>query len=242
MDDGWSPKLISSMLAFYFGDDQTIQVSHETIYQALYVQTRGALRADLAEKLNLKRKQRVPQPRTGTRTAPTRRHSRSVNALPRSRTGPSRAIGRATSSSAATGPRSAPWWNARPGSRSCSTSRGPHRRHRRCRDDPGDGQAPGSPARSITWDRGTELAEYAHIQTALNTTLYFCDPHSPWQRGTNENTNRLLRFWFEKGSDLAVYTPEDLRRVAAKLNAHPGQPSTSRPPANRLNQLLQAAA
>lgn len=60
MDDGWSPKLISSMLAFYFGDDQTMQVSHETIYQALYVQTRGSLRADLAEKLSLKRKQRVP--------------------------------------------------------------------------------------------------------------------------------------------------------------------------------------
>jgi IS30 family transposase len=60
MDDGWSPKLISSMLAFYFADDQTMQVSHETIYQALYVQTRGSLRADLAEKLSLKRKQRVP--------------------------------------------------------------------------------------------------------------------------------------------------------------------------------------
>ena len=75
--------------------------------------------------------------------------------------------------------------------------------------------------RSITWDRGTELAEYAQIQTALNATLYFCDPHSPWQRGINENTNRLLRFWFAKGSNLAVHTPENLRRVAATLNQRP---------------------
>ena len=73
MDNGWSPKLISSMLAFYFGDDQTMQVSHETIYQALYVQTRGSLRADLAEKLSLKRKKRVPRAADRQKKPPTRR-------------------------------------------------------------------------------------------------------------------------------------------------------------------------
>jgi IS30 family transposase len=95
--------------------------------------------------------------------------------------------------------------------------------------------------RSITWDRGTELADYAKIQTALETTLYFCDPHSPWQRGTNENTNRLLRFWFEKGTDLSAHTPGDLRRVAATLNRRPRPTLNLETPANRLNQLLKAA-
>ena len=103
------------------------------------------------------------------------------------------------------------------------------------------GQLPDHLRRSITWDRGSELAEYARIQTALDTTLYFCDPHSPWQRGSNENTNRLLRFWFEKGSDLSVHTPEDLRLVAAKLNRRPRPTLNLETPASRLNQLLHAA-
>ena len=95
--------------------------------------------------------------------------------------------------------------------------------------------------RSITWDRGTELAEYAQFQTALNATFYSYDPHPPWQRGTNENTNRLLRFWFAKGSNLAVHTPEDLRRGAATLNQRPRPTLNLQTPANRLNQLLLAA-
>jgi IS30 family transposase len=95
--------------------------------------------------------------------------------------------------------------------------------------------------RSITWDRGTELAEYARIQLALETTLYFCNPHSPWQRGTNENTNRLLRFWFAKGSDLSTHTADDLRRVAATLNRRPRPTLNLETPAIRLNQLLIAA-
>ncbi len=86
------------------------------------------------------------------------------------------------------------------------------------------GMLPHHLRRSITWDRGTELAGYARIQTALDTTLYFCDPHSPWQRGSNENTNRLLRFWFEKRSDLSVHTPEDLRRSPRNSTAGPGPP------------------
>lgn len=82
--------------------------------------------------------------------------------------------------------------------------------------------------RSVTWDRGTELADYERIQLALDTKLYFCDPHSPWQRGTNENTNRLLRFWFEKGSNLSSHTAEDLARVAANSTAGPDPPSASK--------------
>ena len=95
--------------------------------------------------------------------------------------------------------------------------------------------------RSVTWDRGTELADYQRIQLALDTTLYFCDPHSPWQRGTNENTNRLLRFWFEKGSNLSGHSADDLKRVAATLNRRPRPTLDLQTPANRLAQLLTAA-
>ena len=72
--------------------------------------------------------------------------------------------------------------------------------------------------RSITWDRGTELADYRRITAELNAPVFFCDPHSPWQRGSNENTNRLLRHWFEKGSDLSVHEPTELIRVQNALN------------------------
>ncbi|MGV0582112.1 IS30 family transposase, partial [Mycolicibacterium elephantis] len=75
--------------------------------------------------------------------------------------------------------------------------------------------------RSITWDRGSEMGKWRDIHLELKAPVYFCNPSSPWQRGTNENTNRLLRFWFEKGTDLAVHTKADLKRVQDKLNSRP---------------------
>lgn len=243
MDDGWSPKLISSMLAFYFPDDQTMQVSHETIYQALYVQSRGALRADLAEKLSLKRKQRVPHSADRARNSPYKEafkiSDRPAEATDRAVPGhwegdliigcDGTAIGTLVERST----RFTILLHL-PGDHSAETVAAAMIREM--------GHLPDHLRRSITWDRGTELAGYAKIQTALETTLYFCDPHSPWQRGSNENTNRLLRFWFEKGSDLSVHTPEDLRQVAAKLNRRPRPTLNLETPANRLNQLLQTAA
>ena len=243
MDDGWSPKLISSMLAFYFGDDQTMQVSHETIYQALYVQTRGALRADLAEKLSLKRKQRVPHAADRHKNSPYKEAFK-ISERPaevQDRAIPGHWEGDLIIGSDGTAIGTLVERSTRftillhlPGDHTADTVAAAMIREMR--------QLPDHLRRSITWDRGTELADYARIQTALETTLYFCDPHSPWQRGTNENTNRLLRFWFEKGSDLSVHTPEDLRRVAAKLNRRPRPTLNLQTPANRLNQLLQAAA
>ncbi|WP_159709167.1 IS30 family transposase [Arthrobacter sp. 18067] len=242
MDDGWSPKLISSMLAHYFVDDQTMQVSHETIYQALYVQTRGNLRADLAEKLSLKRKQRVPH------TSDRRKNSPYGEAFKISQRPPEvqdRAVpghwegdliigtdGTAIGTLVERSTRFTILLHL-PGDHTAETVAAAMIREM--------ASLPDHLRRSITWDRGTELADYAKIQTALETTLYFCDPHSPWQRGTNENTNRLLRFWFEKGTDLSVHTPEDLRLVAAKLNRRPRPTLNLETPANRLNQLLQAA-
>ena len=242
MDDGWSPKLISAMLAFYFGDDQTMQVSHETIYQAIYVQTRGNLRADLAEKLSLKRKQRVPHAADRHKNSP---YKEAFKISERPAEVQDRAIpghwegdliigcdGTAIGTLVERSTRFTILLHL-PGDHTADTVAAAMIREM--------GNLPDHLRRSITWDRGTELAEYARIQTALNTTLYFCDPHSPWQRGSNENTNRLLRFWFEKASNLSVHTPEDLRRVAAKLNRRPRPTLNLETPANRLNRLLQAA-
>ena len=219
-----------------------MQVSHETIYQALYVQTRGSLRADLAEKLSLKRKKRVP------------------HAADRQKNSPYKEAFKISERPAEAGDRAVPGhWEGDLIIGSDGTAIGTlverSTRFTILLHLPGDhtadtvaaamiremGQLPDHLRRSITWDRGSELAGYARIQTALDTTLYFCDPHSPWQRGTNENTNRLLRFWFEKGSDLSVHTPEDLRVVAAKLNRRPRPTLNLETPANRLNQLLHAA-
>lgn len=242
MDEGWSPKLISLMLEVSFPDDQTMQVSHETIYQALYVQTRGKLRADLAERLSLKRKKRVPH------TAERRKNS------------PYKEAFKISDRPAEVEDRAIPGhWEGDLIIGSDGTAIGTlverTTRFTILLHLPGGHSAPAVAAamiremgvlpehlrRSITWDRGTELAEYAKIQTALETTLYFCDPHSPWQRGTNENTNRLLRFWFEKGSDLSAHSPEDLARAAAILNRRPRPTLKLQTPANRLNQLLLAA-
>lgn len=242
MDQGWSPKLISSVLALDFADDKTMQVSHETIYQALYVQTRGNLRADLAEKLSLKRKKRVS------------------HAADRRKNSPYKEAFKISDRPAEVNDRAVPGhWEGDLILGCDGTAIGTLvervTRFTILLHLPGDhsadtvatamisemGKLPDHLRRSITWDRGTELAEYAMIQTSLDTTLYFCDPHSPWQRGTNENTNRLLRFWLKKGSDLSVHAPEDLRRVAATLNRRPRPTLKLETPANRLNQLLLAA-
>ncbi len=96
--------------------------------------------------------------------------------------------------------------------------------------------------RSVTWDQGKELANHLAFTVATGVPVYFCDPHSPWQRGTNENTNRLLRYWFEKDSDLSVHTATDLKRVQDTLNRRPRPTLDLETPVKRLNQLLKATA
>ncbi|HUG51711.1 MAG TPA: IS30 family transposase [Terrimesophilobacter sp.] len=242
MDEGWSPKLISAMLAVTFGDDQTMQVSHETIYQALYVQTRGRLRADLAEKLSLKRKKRVSQGRDRRSNSPYKDaftiSQRPAEAADRAVPGHWEGdliIGADGTAIGTLVERSSRFTILLhlPGCHTADVVATAMIREM--------GHLPEHLRRSVTWDRGSELADYRRIQIALDTTLYFCDPHSPWQRGTNENTNRLLRFWFEKGSDLSAHSADDLKQVAATLNRRPRPTLDLQTPANRLAQLLTAA-
>jgi IS30 family transposase len=244
MDEGWSPMLISQMLA-QESDRDTERVSHETIYRALYVQTRGGLRADLHRKLSLQRSSRKPRGSSDPRGASIYREAFTISQRP-----------------AEVDDRAVPGhWEGdliigAGGKSAIGTLVERSTRFVILLHLPGthDSQSvaeamiremsdlPGHLRRSITWDRGSELAQYRDIQIALQAPLYFCDPHSPWQRGTNENTNRLLRFWFEKGSDLSTHSQEDLRRVADTLNKRPRPTLDLETPANRLTRLLEQAA
>jgi len=244
MDQGWSPGLIAEVLAVDHRDDHTDRVSHETIYQALYVQARGGLRADLHQQLSCKRRQRVPRSRDRRASSP---YKEAFKISQRPAEVADRAVPGHWEGDLIVGTTN----GSAIGTLVERTTRFTMLLHLPERHDAASvAQAmiremrhlPEHLRRSITWDRGVELADYADIQIALNTTLYFCDPHSPWQRGTNENTNRLLRHWFAKGSDLSVHTAADLARVAASLNARPRPTLDLRTPAMALNSLLTQAA
>jgi IS30 family transposase len=244
MDQGWSPKLIALVLK---SDEHVImnRVSHETIYAALYVQTRGQLRADLHRKLSLKRRQRKTRSSSDGRGKAIYAEAWKISDRP-----------------AAVADRAVPGhWEGDlvMGAGNASAvgtlverkTRFTILLHLPGRHDAESvaeamiremGKLPEHLRRSITWDRGSELADYAEIQLALKAPVFFCDPHSPWQRGTNENTNRLLRFWLEKGTDLSDHTAEDLRRIAATLNQRPRPTLGLDTPAERMTELLAKPA
>lgn len=242
MDQGWSPRLIARVLQDEDAEQGDImgRVSHETIYQALYVQTRGSLRKDLYRQLSTSRPRR--QRRTGARTS----------------TSPYREAFKISQRPAEIADRAVPghWEGDLVLGAACGSAVGTlveratrftillHLPGRHDADSVAEAmvremsQLPEHLRLSLTWDRGVELARYDKIQLNLAMPIYFCDPHAPWQRGTNENTNRLLRHWLTKGTDLSRFSAADLRKIAASLNARPRPTLDMQTPAQALDKLL----
>jgi transposase, IS30 family len=243
MDQGWSPKLIAQVLARDHRDDRLLRVSHETIYQCLYVQTRGSLRADLHKCLSTKRAARKSRDRYTGRGVYSGQEFTISDRPPEA---DDRAVPGHWEGDLIVGPN-----NSAIGTLVERTTRFTmllHLPHEHSAEAVAAamidamGQLPEHLRRSITWDRGSEMAKWRQIQLQLGAPVYFCNPHSPWQRGSNENTNRLLRFWFEKGSDLSGHTKADLKRIQDTLNQRPRPTLNLDTPAQRLAQLLDQAA
>src|SRR6266508_2851866 len=194
----WSPEQIANRLRIDFPDDESMRVSHEAIYQALYVQGRGALKRELVACLRTGRALRVPRARTQAR-----------GEQPRTKNGP-----------ALTGHGAGAVHDAI--AASITT-------------------LPEQLRRSLVWDQGAEMAQHAQLRIDTGLQVYFCDPQSPWQRGTNENTNGLLRQYFPRGTDLSRHSADDLAAVAATLNTRPRKTLDWRTPAEALNEYLQSS-
>nr|WP_269453425.1 IS30 family transposase [Microbacterium testaceum] len=245
IDEGWSPRLIAQVLERDHPDDQTWRVSHETIYQALYVQGRGQLRQDLARQLSTGRVSRKSRASAARRSPSPFKEALVISERPaqvQDRAVPGHwegdlILGAGGVSAIGTLVE-----------RSTRFAILLHLPGRHTADEVAAAmiremsRLPSHLRRSITWDRGTEMADYAEIQLELQAPVYFCDPHSPWQRGTNENTNRLLRHWFAKGSDLSAWDGPALQKIADTLNSRPRPTLDLKTPAQALNEHLLKAA
>lgn len=240
----WSPEQISRSLRGDFPERPEMQVSHETIYQSLYVQSRGALRRELSACLRTGRALRRPKRRAAERRA---RISDMVMISERPAEAADRAvpghwegdliIGGGTASAIGTLVERTTRFTLLvhlPKGHSAPAVRDGLLKSIRT--------LPRQLRRSLTWDQGAELARHAEITLATGLAIYFCDPHSPWQRGSNENTNGLLRQYFPKGTDLSVHTAAHLAAVAAELNGRPRKTLGWRSPSQALNDLLVATA
>jgi IS30 family transposase len=236
-----SPEQIALRLRVDFPDDPEMWVSHEAIYQALYVQGRGSLRRELHQCLRTKRAVRRPQHQPGTRRG---RIPNMINISDRPATVDDRAvpghwegdliIGAAASNSAI-------GTLVERSTRFVMLLHLPHGHTAEAVQDAITAKITELPEHlrlSLTWDQGMEMANHQAIAEATNLDIYFCDPHSPWQRGSNENTNGLLRQYFPKGTDLSFWGPGYLDQVAAELNGRPRKTLGWRTPAEALNELL----
>ena len=253
----WSPEQIASRLRVDFPEDESMRISHEAIYQALYVQGRGALRRELTACLRTGRALRVPRARTRGRGKKFVSPEILISERPAEvddRAVPGHwegdlILGLGSSAIGTLVERT---------SRFTMLLHLPrmegHDNGVRVKNGPalaGHGAEavrdaiaasittlPEQLRRSLTWDQGAELAQHAQLRIDTGLAIYFCDPHSPWQRGTNENTNGLLRQYFPKGTDLSKHSAGDLAAVAAALNSRPRKTLGWKTPAESLNEQL----
>jgi IS30 family transposase len=256
----WSPEQISQRLPFDFPEDTSMRVSHEAIYQALYIQGRGALRRELTACLRTGRALRVPRERMRGRgkafvtpeiLISERPPSVEDRALPGHWEG-DLILGLASSAIGTLVERSTRFTML------LHLPRLPgHGDEERQKNGPalaGHGaeavrdaitrvmqSLPQQLRRSLTWDQGVEMSQHARLTIDTGLKVYFCDPQSPWQRGTNENTNGLLRQYFPKGTDLSVHRESELQAVALALNTRPRKTLSWRTPAEALNEVLRSA-
>jgi IS30 family transposase len=240
LKQGWSPEQIAGRLPLDFPDDERMRISHEAIYQALYVQGRGALNRELARCLRTGRALRKPHRRTDGRRE---RIKNKVMISERPAEVDDRAVAGNWEGDLVIGKDS----GSAVGTLVERTTRFTMLLHL-----PADHGAeavrdaitaqmvllPVQLRRSLTWDQGIELARHAEITIAADLPIYFCDPHSPWQRGTNENTNGLLRQYLPKGTNLSVHSADDLNAIQARLNGRPRKILGFKTPAEALAQLL----
>ncbi|MFJ1950896.1 MULTISPECIES: IS30 family transposase [Streptomyces] len=241
----WSPEQICQALRARFPDRPEMHVVHETIYQALYVQGRGELRRELTQALRTGRVMRRPhrqsykrQPRMSAGMVMISERPAEVadRAIPGHWEG-DLIIGKTHQSAIGT--------LVERSSRFVTLVHLPDGRlPSQVRDALVQtvSTLPAQLRRSLTWDQGSEMALHRQFSTATDMPVFFCDPASPWQRGSNENTNGLLRQYFPKGTDLARHSREDLDTVAAELNSRPRKTLGWETPAERLAKLLTTAS
>jgi transposase, IS30 family len=238
----YSPEQIAGVLATTYPDRPEMQVSHETIYKALYVQGRGELRRELTTCLRTGRALRKPRrrPRGGDGRG---RIPGMVNISERPAEADDRAVPGHWEGDLIIGKDQASQIGTLV-ERSTGFVRLLHLPDTRSADVVADAmiaaikELPPTLRRTVTWDQGHEMAQHARISVDAGIEVYFCDPHSPWQRGSNENTNGLLRQYFPKGTDLSVHSAEHLAHVADELNGRPRKRFNWDNPTNRVNQLL----
>ncbi len=254
----WSPEQISHRLRIEFPDDESMRISHEAIYQALYVQGRGALRRELAGCLRTGRALRVPRARVRGRgksfvTEQLMISERPAEAADRAVPGHWEGdliLGANQTAIGTLVERSTRFTMLlhlppMPGHGAPRVNNGPPLAGRGAEAvrDAITAQITTLPEqlrRSLTWDQGAEMAQHAKITIDSGLQVYFCDPQSPWQRGTNENTNGLLRQYFPKGTNLARHTAEELQAVAATLNSRPRKTLRWHTPAEALDEHLRS--
>jgi IS30 family transposase len=235
-----SPAQISARLAVDFPDEPEMRVSHETIYQSLYVQGRGALRRDLTQRLRTGRALRKPHRKSAERRG---RIPGMTSISERPPEVEDRAVPGHWEGDLITGKQNKTAIGTLV-ERMTGFTLLLHLPGNHGADAVADAmvtaisQLPQTLKKTLTWDQGIEMANHIEIAAVTTLDIYFCDPHSPWQRGTNENTNGLLRQYFPKGSDLSVYAPDYLDHVARKLNNRPRKRLGWQTPAERLDKLL----